>query len=151
MQAGAPGLACSKEFSSGSISSQPASRRVVGRGGAAEKSGAMNGLANWAATADLGATRRSGAAAPGSGSAVFSGSGSMPAFRCISRMIAREPEVTSASSSRSSKNEGSVAAMRARMAAMPSRRLSSASRREATDSSVRTRTRSRRASRAIAW
>ena len=67
MQAGAPGLACSKEFSSGSISSQPASRRVVGRGGAAEKSGAMNGLASWAATADLGATRRSGARGAGLG------------------------------------------------------------------------------------
>ena len=48
MQAGAPGEACSKELSSGSMSSQPASLRVLGRGGAAENSGFMNGLASCA-------------------------------------------------------------------------------------------------------
>ena len=51
-------------------------------------------------------------------------------MRCISRIRARTPEVTSASSSSSSKKEGSPAAVLARIAAMPSSRLSSTSRRD---------------------
>ncbi len=136
------------------MSSQPASLRVLGRGGAVENSGFMNGLASCRATAEGGAARRSGAAlsVPGSGVAGFSGSCSRPALRCISRIRERTPEVTSASSSSSSKKEGSPAAVLARIAAMPSSRLSSTSRRDSgSDSSALKRARSRRASSAIAW
>ncbi len=149
MHAGAPGEACSKELSSGSISSHPDSRRVCGRG-ISRNSGAMNGLANCLARTEGGTGICAGPEnwSPASAGA-SSGSGSRPPLRCSSRLNASAALVISASSWSSSKNDGSRAAVWARIVPMPSSRLSSISRRSSEISwSARTRCRSSRASRA---
>ena len=82
MQAESPPPARSKELSSGSSSSHPARRRGGRcRCGAAEKSGARNGLASCREITDCGTTRRSGAAggAGVTGGGTSSGAGSTPA------------------------------------------------------------------------
>ena len=153
MHAGEPGAACSKEFSSGVISSQPA-RRPCTRGAACEKSGTRNGLASWADSTDCGSTFRSGRTPVATGplGASGSGSGSMPAAACISRSSRRVLSEISASSASRWKSDGSRAAVCARIVATPSRRLSWVSRCcSVSESSARTRVRSARASRATAW
>ncbi len=111
-------------------------------------------MASWRARTASGTTRRStrpssvSTFASGSGS----GSGSVPPATCIPRIRMRVPSETSAFSSSRWKNDGSLAAIWARIVAIPSSRLSSESRRTCVRaSSPRTRTRSSRASSAIAW
>ena len=154
MHDGAPPAAVSKERSSGPSSSQPASRRVWGRGGGgSEKSGARNGLASCREMTDCGTTRTSataGAIAVSAG-AISSGADSMLRSRSISRLSDRAASETGKSSASSASSPALPTAVAARMAAMPSRRLSCSARWPALPGAVRARARSSRSSKATAW
>ena len=154
MHAGAPPPARSKELSSGPSSSHPVRRRGREvRCGTAEKSGARKGFASCPEITDCGTTRRSvpaGAAAASAG-AISSGAVSMPRSRNISRLSDRAASETSASSASNASSPASRTAVVARMAAMPSKRLSCSARRLSLPPAARTRARSSRSIRATAW
>ena len=154
MHAGAPPPARSNELSSGPSSSQPArrlGRAWTGRG--AEKSGARKGFASRRDVTDGGTTRRSGAAASaGSTGASSSGGASTPAARSSSRLSDRAASDGRASSASRASSPASRTAILARIAAMPSRRLSCSVRFASVPAApARTRARSSRNSSATAW
>ena len=152
MQDGAPGAAFSNEFSSGVMSSQPASRRSCARRVCALlKSGARNGLASCAVATDCGTTCFS-VRMTVAWFCSTSGSGSSPPAICISRFSRRAESVISASSASSENSDGSLAAVCARIVAIPSSRFSWVSRCSSDiDGSAFTRARSSRASNAMTW
>jgi hypothetical protein len=154
MHAGVPAPARSKELSSGPSSSQLARRR--GREascGTAEKSGARKGFASCREITDCGTTRRSepAEAVAVSAGSISSGAGSIPRSRAISRLSDRTASETPAPSASSASSPASRTAVVARMAAMPSRRLSCSARWLSVPAAARTRARSSRSSRATAW
>jgi len=127
MHAEAPSAARSKELSRGPSSSQLARPRgPEARCGAAEKSGARKGFASCREMTDCGATRGCGLAGAGAVSVGATSSlvGSMPRARSVSRLNDRVASETLASSASSASSPESRTAVAARMAAMPSRRLS---------------------------
>ena len=128
MHAGAPGAACSKEFSSGSISSQPA-RRPCTRGAAWLKSGDQERVGQLGGRTDCGSTsaRRTPFATRARARRLRLRLDARPAA-CISRSSRRVPSEISASSCEQVKSDGSRAAIWARIVATPSSRLSWVSR-----------------------
>ena len=156
MHAGAPPLARSKELSSGPSSSQPARRRGrAARCGTAEKSGARKGLASCREITDCGTTRVCGP--PGVLAGLAVGAVSSRAARGSRRGLAPSrawatgrPETPESSASRAS-SPASWTAVAARMAAMPSRRLSCSARWLPLPAAASTRARSSRSSSAALW
>ena len=157
MHAGAAPLACSKELSSGPSSSQPARRRGRGaRCGTAEKSGARKGFASCREITDCGTTRVGGPPADGAGGAVLadavsSRAGSARRSRAVSRLGDRAASETPESSASRASSPASWTAVAARMAAMPSRRLSCSARWLPLPAAASTRARSSRSSSAALW